>query len=59
MIQAGFSVCIVVLLAELSTLKSDKGMNKRKMLGIRIHYLVCVPHVVSRRVDSSLGLLHE
>jgi hypothetical protein len=48
MIQAGLPVCIVVLLAEVRTLKGDKGMhNKKEMLGIRIPYLVCIPHVES------------
>jgi hypothetical protein len=49
-IQAGLPVCIMVLLADVRTLKSDKGMHKRKeILGIRIPYLFCIPpwsHVV-------------
>jgi hypothetical protein len=39
--QAGFRICIVVLLAEVHTLKDNKGMRKRKeMLGIEIPYLI-------------------
>jgi hypothetical protein len=54
--QVGLPVCIVVLLAEVHTLKDDKGMRKRKeMLGIRIPYLICVPCEKLRHVASSLG----
>jgi hypothetical protein len=50
----------MVLLAEVHTLKSDKGMHKRKeMLGIRIPYLVCIPRVESCRIAGLLGLLHR
>jgi hypothetical protein len=42
------------------TLKNDKGMHKRnEMLGIRIPYLVCVPHVESHHITGLLGLLHR
>jgi hypothetical protein len=59
-IQAGLPVCIVVLLVEVRTLKSDKGMHKRKeMLGIIIPYLVCVPYVESRCIAGLLGLLRR
>jgi hypothetical protein len=57
--QVGLLVGIVVLLAEVRTLKSDKGLHKRKeMLGIRIPYLVCVPRE-SCRIAGLLGLLHR
>jgi hypothetical protein len=60
MIQAGLPVCIVVLLAEMRTLKSDKEMHQRKeMLGIRIPYLVCIPRVESHRITSLLWLLRR
>jgi hypothetical protein len=50
----------MVLLAEVCTLKSDKGMHKRKeMLGIRIPYLVCIPRMESCRIADLLGLLHR
>jgi hypothetical protein len=50
----------MVLLAKVHTLKSDKGMHKRKeMLGIRIPYLVCVPRMELRRIAGLLGLLHR
>jgi hypothetical protein len=56
----GLPVYIVVLLADVRTLKSDKGMHKRKeMLGIRIPYLVCVPHMMSHRTAGLLVLLHR
>jgi hypothetical protein len=58
--QVGLLVGIVVLLAEVRTLKSDKGLHKRKeMLGNRIPYLVCVPRVESCRIVGLLGLLHR
>jgi hypothetical protein len=54
----GLLVCIVVLLAKVHTLKKDKGMHERKkMLGIRIPYLICIPRVESRHVVDLLGLL--
>jgi hypothetical protein len=36
--QVSFPVCIMVLLAEVHTLKDDKGVHKRKeMLGSEFH----------------------
>jgi hypothetical protein len=53
-------VCIVVLLAKVCTLKSDKGMDKRKeMLGIRIPDLVCIPCVGSRHIASLFGFIDQ
>jgi hypothetical protein len=55
--KAGLPVCIVVLLAEVHTLKGDNGVRKRKeMPGIRIPYLICVHCVESCCVAGSLGL---
>jgi hypothetical protein len=58
--QVGLPICIVVLLSEVHTLKNHKGLHKRKeMLGIRIPYLIRVPHAESCHVAGSLGLLHR
>jgi hypothetical protein len=51
---------MMVLLAEVRTLKNDKGMHKRKeILEIIIRYLVCVPREELRRIAGLLGLLHR
>jgi hypothetical protein len=51
---------LVVLLADVRTLKSDKGMHKRKeMLVIRIPYMVCIPCMESCRIAGLLGLLRR
>jgi hypothetical protein len=49
----------MVLLAEMRTLKSNKGKHKRKeVLGIIMPYLICIPRVTLRHVAGLLGLLH-
>jgi hypothetical protein len=55
--QVDLPISIMVLLDEMRTLKSGKGTRKiKRILWIRIPYMVCIPCMELRRVAGLLLL---